>query len=88
MQFLDACQTMVSENNYRNAEAELAANYHHLTAAEVGELARRVGPERLVLFHLSDRYTEEEWQDQIGEVRDVFPQVEFPGGWFGECGEG
>lgn len=80
--FLAGCNTLVCENNYRNAEAELAVRHHHLTSAEVAGLAARVAPERLVLFHLSDRYTAEDWRDQLAEVREVFGRAEFPPTWF------
>lgn len=80
--FLSGCQTLVCENNYRNADAELAAKHHHMTSAGVADLAGRVAPERLILFHLSDRYTVDEWQEQLAEVRDVFAAAEFPSGWF------
>jgi len=80
--FLRDCRTLVCENNYRNADADLAAKHHHMTSAGVAGLAGRVAPERLILFHLSDRYTIDEWQQQLDEVRGVFGRAEFPAGWF------
>ena len=82
VEFLDGCDTMVCENNYGNADSELATKHRHMTSAGVARLADRVQPEQLILFHLSDRYTEEEWQAQLEEVREVFPRVEFPDNWF------
>ena len=82
VRFLEGCQTLVCESNYRNAEAELAASYHHMSSRGVANLAGRVQPERLVLFHLSDRYTADEWQQQLEEVRAIFPRAQFPAGWF------
>ena len=82
VRFLAGCQTLVCESNYRNAEAELAQKHHHMRSAAVGALAARVDPERLVLFHLSDRYSEEDWHDQLAEVRQLFPRAEFPQSWF------
>jgi len=81
VQYLKRCKVMVCENNYRNAEAELAAKHHHLTSREVANLADRVAPEKLILFHLSDRYTTEDWRAQLAEVRGIFPRAEFPNGW-------
>jgi ribonuclease BN (tRNA processing enzyme) len=40
-----------------------------------------VQPERLVLFHLSDRYTPADWQEQLAEIRRVFPGAMFPQEW-------
>ncbi|MGI9244676.1 MAG: MBL fold metallo-hydrolase [Verrucomicrobiales bacterium] len=82
VRFLAGCQTIVCESNYRDAEAELAKRHHHMKSSEVGALAARVDPQRLILFHLSDRYSEEEWQEQLEEVRSRFPRCEFPRGWF------
>ena len=44
-------------------------------------MAARIGPQRLVLLHVSDRYTEEEWIEQLAEVREQFDRVEFPARW-------
>ena len=84
VRFLGGCKIIVCENNYRNAEAELAARHHHSTSAEVAAFAARVDPEKLILFHLSDRYTEADWREQLAEVRSIFPRAEFPRGWFRE----
>jgi ribonuclease Z len=82
VRFLEGCRTLVCENNYRDLEVELATNYHHMNSREVARLAGRVRPDRLVLFHLSDRYTADEWQQQLEEVRGIFASAEFPAGWF------
>jgi ribonuclease Z len=79
--FLRGCRTLVCENNYRDADAELARKHFHMTSSEVGQLAARVGAERLILFHLSDRYVRDEWRAQLAEVRRVFPAAVLPAGW-------
>ncbi len=53
----------------------------HMVSADVARLAARVQPKKLVLFHLSDRYTQAEWQGQLEEVRAVFPETYFPDSW-------
>jgi ribonuclease Z len=80
--FLAGCRTLVCESNYRNAEAALATKHHHMTSAGVAAIACRVQPEKLILFHLSDRYTVEDWQEQLAEVRGEFARAEYPEGWF------
>jgi ribonuclease BN (tRNA processing enzyme) len=52
-----------------------------MTSAEVAGLASRVKPQKLVLFHLSDRYAQAEWQEQLAEVRAGFPGACFPESW-------
>lgn len=67
---LRGCRTLVCENNYRDAAAVLARKNFHMTSSDVGKLAARVQPERLVLFHLSDRYTPVDWQEQLAKANE------------------
>ena len=78
---LQGCQTIVCENNFRDAEREAAERTFHMVSADVAHLAARVRPEKLVLFHLSDRYTPAEWLEQLAEVRAVFAETYFPQSW-------
>ena len=78
---LEGCTTIVCENNFRNAELESAVRTFHMVSADVARLAARIEPEKLILFHLSDRYTQAEWQDQLEEVRAVFAESNFPESW-------
>jgi ribonuclease Z len=78
---LRGCRTIVCENNFRNGDRELAERSRHMVSAEVARLAAQAGAERLVLFHLSDRYTPTEWREQLAEVQSGFPQAEFPESW-------
>jgi ribonuclease Z len=79
--FLSRSETLVCENNYRDADADLARKNYHMTSADVARLADRVGPARLVLFHVSDRYDIEALQEQLAEVRERFDRAEFPQQW-------
>lgn len=79
--WLAGCAMVVCENNFRNAEQALAESSYHMISADVARLAARVNPRRLVLFHLSDRYTPQEWREQLEEVRAKFPRAEFPAAW-------
>lgn len=78
---LRGCQTLVCENNFRDAERELAMRSFHLVSSEVGELAARVAPRELVLFHISDRYTAPDWRAQLADVQRIFPRTRFPAHW-------
>jgi ribonuclease Z len=75
------CDVIVGETNYRDGDVELARRNRHMTASEMGRLAARAGARELVLFHLSDRYTPEQWRELLDEVRQVFPGVRFPSHW-------
>ena len=78
---LKSCGTVVCEAQYRNSDRALASKNFHMTTGPVAELARRSGINRLVLFHLSDRYTKAEWIDMIAESREIFPNTCFPEAW-------
>lgn len=47
---------LVCEATFASAEADLAANWGHLTAADAGRLAEEAGVRRLLLTHFSQRY--------------------------------
>jgi ribonuclease Z len=51
---------LVIESTFLNADAELAAEYGHLTAGQAGRVAADCGVRRLVLTHFSERYGAEE----------------------------
>jgi ribonuclease BN (tRNA processing enzyme) len=57
------------------------AENFHMASADVGKLAARGGPDSLVVFHLSDRYTQDEWREQLEEVRKHFAGAVFPEEW-------
>jgi ribonuclease Z len=75
------CDVMICENNYRTRDRELARKNFHLVSEQVGHLAAQVKPGKLILFHLSDRYPREEWQELLMEVREWFAETYFPDGW-------
>ncbi len=81
VRFLSGCRTMVCENNYRDADADLARKNFHMTSSDVARLAGRVGPQDLVLFHVSDRYGVQEWQEQLEEVCARFDRAMYPKAW-------
>lgn len=55
------------ETTFLNADAERAAERHHLTARQAGELARIAGAVRVIPFHFSPRYIgrEQELRDEL-----------------------
>lgn len=78
---LHKCGTVVCEAQYRNADQELALRNFHMTTGPVAELAKQAAIDRLVLFHLSDRYTTREWGEMLAEARSIFPNTSFPEAW-------
>jgi ribonuclease Z len=79
--FLQGCTTLVCESTYRRDDTELAERNFHLTSQQAAELARDAKVGRLVLIHLSDRYTPDEWVTMLEEARETFPNTAFPEQW-------
>jgi ribonuclease Z len=61
--------TLVIEATYLSAEAEMAADFAHLTAQQAATLAVEAGVQHLLLTHISRRYRE---RDVLAEARAVF----------------
>lgn len=81
VEFIRKVDVVVCENNYRDEDEALAAKNYHLTSTEVGRLAKDAEIGKLILFHLSDRYSKEEWADQLLEVKGQFENVSWPESW-------
>jgi ribonuclease Z len=72
---LDVCanaDALTIEATYTEADAEMAAQFGHLTAAQGARLALEAGVKTLILTHLSRRYYEREVRD---EARSIFPNT-------------
>ncbi|MGZ3638091.1 MAG: MBL fold metallo-hydrolase [Ktedonobacterales bacterium] len=78
---LHGCTTLVCESQYHSADADLAREYHHMTAAQAAQLAQRAHVGRLILIHVSARYRPAEWLALLDEARAVFPNTTFPAHW-------
>lgn len=65
---------LIAEATYCQDMVEKAAEYGHMTAAQAAEMARRSNVRRLVLTHLSPRYTDDERHRE--EATAVFPTTE------------
>jgi ribonuclease Z len=63
---------LVIESTYLEEEAQMAAQFAHLTARRAAELAVKAGVKHLILTHLSRRYRE---RDVIAEARSIFPSA-------------
>ena len=64
---------LVCEATYLEQDAELAATYKHLTAAQAATIARDAGARRLVLTHFSQRYGDPSRFEQ--EAAAIFDDV-------------
>jgi ribonuclease Z len=60
MALADGVDLLVIESTFLDADAALADEYGHLTAAQAGRVAAAAGVRRLVLTHFSERYVTED----------------------------
>jgi ribonuclease Z len=56
----DGVDLLVCESTFLDADAEMAADYGHLTARQAGRIAAEAGARKLVLSHFSQRYPDDE----------------------------
>lgn len=66
---------LVIEATYGSKEADMAARFGHLTAAQAAELAAQADVGHLFLVHISRRYSA---QDILREAKAIFPRTTVP----------
>ena len=69
----DGADLLVCESTFLECDADLAAAYGHLTAAQAAGIARAAGARRLVLTHFSQRYPDD--AAFAAEAGGIFPDV-------------
>ena len=69
----DGADLVVCESTFLERDADLAAAYGHLTAAQAARVAAEAGARQLVLTHFSQRYTDDE--AFAAEAGEIFPDV-------------
>tara|TARA_R110002096_G_scaffold29509_4_gene88931 strand:- start:23279 stop:24274 length:996 start_codon:yes stop_codon:yes gene_type:complete len=79
--WLADCETVICEAQYHHTDLELALRNHHTTTKLVAKLAKASKVEKLILFHLSQRYRPSEWLAMLKEARAIFPNTSFPAHW-------
>jgi ribonuclease Z len=69
----EGADLLVCESTFLDCDADLAAAYGHLTAAQAARLAAEAGARRLVLTHFSQRYPDD--AAFAAEAGEIFPDV-------------
>lgn len=76
------CGTVVCESQYSVKDAGLAERNYHMTTQQTAAIAKAAGAKKLILFHISERYTtNHDYPDLLAEAREVFPETYFPEEW-------
>lgn len=72
---------LICESQYLQKDEELAKKNYHLTAKQSAEIAKTAGVKKLFLFHISDRYSNEQINLILDEARSIFPETYLPESW-------
>lgn len=67
---------LVHEATYGREREDLAREHFHSTTIQAAEIARAAGVRRLILTHISPRYTLAEGESLAEEARVLFPEAE------------
>ncbi|NDR76711.1 ribonuclease Z [Fructilactobacillus sanfranciscensis] len=66
---------VVHESTFGKGEAKLARNYYHSTNVQAAIMAKSSGVERLLLTHISARYTAKMARELQNQAREIFPNT-------------
>ena len=66
---------LVHESTFAKNEAKMAHNYYHSTSPQAAEVAKQAGVRKLLLTHISARYTGKAAYQLAYQVRDVVPDT-------------
>jgi len=78
---LEGVNTVICECQYRHADLELSRKNYHMTTVLSAQLAKQANVGKLMLFHLSSRYREEQYLEILAEARAEFTETYFPEQW-------
>ncbi len=76
---MHGCDIIVCESTFMDEDLHLAVKYHHLTASQAATIAKETGAQRLILFHISNRYFPR-ISRVLQEARKIFPNTELANG--------
>ena len=75
--FVAAADALVCETSFDSSLGRLAKEYKHLTAKQVGEIAKKAKVRKLFLVHLSQRYSKNPGKI-LKEVKKIFKNASIP----------
>ncbi len=66
---------LVHESTFAKNEAKMAHNYYHSTSLQAAEVAKQAGAKKLLLTHISARYTGKAAYQLAYQVRNIVPDT-------------
>ncbi len=68
------CDVMIHDSTFAEHHKERAHESFHSTARQAAEVALQAGAKKLMLWHISSRYDEDEERELLAQARQVFPE--------------
>ncbi len=82
IKLVKGCNTIVCESQYSTSDLKLAEKNFHLAVSQSAKIAKRAGINKLILFHISERYdVKKDYNQLLKEAKDIFENSFFPGEW-------
>lgn len=74
---------LICESQYLHEDESLALKNYHLTSTQAARIALQANVNKLILFHVSERYIHEPslLRTMLEEARTIFPETYFPEHW-------
>lgn len=71
----DGADVMVHEATFAENLAELAEKYGHSTTTQTARLAKKANVKKLIITHISSRYSESDQKQLLNECQKIFKQT-------------
>ncbi len=68
------CDVLIHDSTFAEQHKERAHESYHSTARQAAEIASRAGAKKLMLWHISSRYDEDDERELLTQARQVFPE--------------
>jgi ribonuclease Z len=75
LKLAENADVLVHESTFGKGESKLAKNYYHSTNVQAAQIAKKANVKKLLLNHISARYTGKLVYDLEKQARTVFPNT-------------
>jgi ribonuclease Z len=81
LEVIKNCNTLICESQYIDDDMHLAGQNYHLTSRQAAGIALKAQVDKLIIFHISDRYRGDDFLTMLEEAREIFPKSYYPAEW-------